>query len=119
MVRYYNGVANTEEERKAHKLEFYKILDNAHQKKDATSTLITLERWNAILHICKHKRDGISKCDFKFLQKNLKYSQAYTWVRLYDVFACGGSELLVYRSQVDNDGNLPPLDSCQVVSYYS
>ena len=54
MVRYYNGVANTEEERKAHKLEFYKILDNAHQKKNATSTLITLERWNAILHICKH-----------------------------------------------------------------
>ena len=71
------------------------------------------------MYICKLKRESISKSDFKFLQKNSKYSQAYTWVRVYDVFTCGGSELLVYRSQVDNDGNFPPLDSCQVVSNYS
>ena len=78
MVRYYNGVANTEEELKAHKVEFYDIVDKEKKNKNATCTLITLERWNAILHICKHKNDGISKSDFKFLQKKEQYNQAYT-----------------------------------------
>ena len=74
MIRYYNGTASSEEAQKAHKLEYYNILDNVQQKKYATSTVITLERWNAILHICKQKRDGIRKSNFKFLQKNSKYS---------------------------------------------
>ena len=28
MVRYFDGIANTEEEHAAHKIEFYKLVDN-------------------------------------------------------------------------------------------
>ena len=115
MVRYYNGTANIEEELKAHKEEFYKKIGCHNTKK---TTLISGNRWNAILHICKHKRDGISKSDFKYLQSQTKYNQAYSWVKVYDVFTCGASELVVYKSAVDTDGNLPPLDSYQIVSNY-
>ena len=118
MVRYYNGVANTEEELKAHKVEFYDIVDKEKKNKNATCTLITLERWNSILHICKHKNDGISKSDFKFLQKKEQYNQAYTWVKQYDIFTCGGSDLLVYKPKIDSDGNTPPLDTYLIVSHY-
>ena len=81
--------------------------------------LISGNRWNAILHICKHKREGISKSDFKYFQSQTKCNQAYSWVKVYNLYTCGASELVAYKTVVDADGNLPSLDLYQIVSNYN
>ena len=39
-------------------------------------------------------------------------------MKVYAVFIYGASELVMYKTTVDADGNLPPLDSYQTVSNY-
>ena len=100
MARYHNEPVNIEDELKLHTEEFYK---NIGTHKTNKTTLISDSRWNAILNIYKHKLEGISKRDFKYLQSQTKYNQSYSWVKVYNLFTCGVSELVVYKTAVDTD----------------
>ena len=52
------------------------------------------------------------------MQKNPKYNQAYSWVKLYEYFSFSGKDIVAYEAVDDVDGNLPALDSLQDVSNY-
>ena len=91
-MRYYNGTANIGEELKAHREEFY---DHIYIHSKNESTLISVDCWSEILHICMYKTVDIEKTDYKYLQSQTKNNRAYSRVKVYDVFTYGASKLVV------------------------
>ena len=97
------------------KEEFYKIIDNTSESLGHTN-FISTERFKNIFKVCKARKDGCVGKDFKNLRD--MHSQAFKWVKDYEVIELGNSQVLVYSQLPQEDGNYPALDTYKQVSYY-
>jgi hypothetical protein len=117
MVRYYDGVAHLEEEKRQHREAFYRQLDGTWEKKDDSTSLMTEDKWKKILEVCEMNKKA-SKEEFKNLAREEGYTQAFKWRSKFDVIIFGESKVLVYSEPPAPDGSFPPLESYKKPSHY-
>ena len=104
-MRYYDGVANLEEEKTKHREAFYNLLDESRKTKDYSTSLLMEDRWSKILEVCTKNKTASSE-EFRTLQQEEGYSQAFKWRLKFDVIIFGDSNNLVYKEPPTPDASL-------------